>query len=209
VGRYTGPSCRLCRRERMKLFLKGDRCYMAKCPIETGRNPPGMHGEKRTKLSDFGKQFREKQRLRRFYGLQDEQFRLFYEKAAKRLGVTGEMLLQTLEMRLDNLLYRIGFAKSRRAARQFVLHKHVQVNGRGANVPSMILKVGDRILLKDRKQGREQVKKAMEGTDGKTVVPWLAVDRATLQASILRIPTREEISPLVDEQLVVELCAKG
>jgi len=193
----------------MKLFLKGDRCYMAKCPIETGRNPPGMHGEKRTKLSDFGKQFREKQRLRRFYGLQDEQFRLFYEKAAKRLGVTGEMLLQTLEMRLDNLLYRIGFAKSRRAARQFVLHKHVQVNGRGANVPSMILKVGDRILLKDRKQGREQVKKAMEGTDGKTVVPWLAVDRATLQASILRIPTREEISPLVDEQLVVELCAKG
>ena len=209
MGRYTGPSCRLCRRERMKLFLKGDRCYMAKCPIETGRNPPGMHGEKRTKLSDFGKQFREKQRLRRFYGLQDEQFRLFYEKAAKRLGVTGEMLLQTLEMRLDNLLYRIGFAKSRRAARQFVLHKHVQVNGRGANVPSMILKVGDRILLKDRKQGREQVKKAMEGTDGKTVVPWLAVDRATLQASILRIPTREEISPLVDEQLVVELCAKG
>jgi len=209
VGRYTGPSCRLCRRERMKLFLKGDRCYMAKCPIETGRNPPGMHGEKRTKLSDYGKQFREKQRLRRFYGLQDAQFRLFYEKAAKRRGVTGEMLLQTLEMRLDNLLYRIGFARSRRAARQFVLHKHVQVNGKRANVPSMILKVGDRIVVKDRKPSREQAKKALEVTDGKTIVPWLSLDRAAFQAEILRLPTREEIAPLVDEQLVVELCSKG
>ena len=209
MGRYTGPSCRLCRRERMKLFLKGDRCYMAKCPIETGRNPPGMHGEKRTKLSDYGKQFREKQRLRRFYGLQDAQFRLFYEKAAKRRGVTGEMLLQTLEMRLDNLLYRIGFARSRRAARQFVLHKHVQVNGKRANVPSMILKVGDRIVVKDRKPSREQAKKALEVTDGKTIVPWLSLDRAAFQAEILRLPTREEIAPLVDEQLVVELCSKG
>jgi len=193
----------------MKLFLKGDRCYMAKCPIETGRNPPGMHGEKRTKLSDYGKQFREKQRLRRFYGLQDAQFRLFYEKAAKRRGVTGEMLLQTLEMRLDNLLYRIGFARSRRAARQFVLHKHVQVNGKRANVPSMILKVGDRIVVKDRKPSREQAKKALEVTDGKTIVPWLSLDRAAFQAEILRLPTREEIAPLVDEQLVVELCSKG
>ena len=134
---------------------------------------------------------------------------MFYEKAAKRRGVTGETLLQMLELRLDNLMYRLGFARSRRAARQFVLHKHVQVNGKRADVPSMLLKVGDRIAVKDRKQSRELAKKAMEGSEGKTLAPWLSLDRPAFQAEILRLPTREEIAPLVDEQLVVELCAKG
>lgn len=193
----------------MKLFLKGERCNMAKCPIETGRNAPGMHGEKRTKLSDFGRQFREKQRLRRFYGLQDNQFNVFFERAVAHKGITGETLLQMLEMRLDNLVYRIGFARSRRAARQFVLHSHVRVNGRRADVPSMILKPGSKIDVKDRKQSRELAKKSLDTIEGKTVSPWLVVDRATYHAEILHLPSREEIAPLVDEQLVVELCSKG
>lgn len=209
MGRYTGPSCRLCRRERMKLFLKGERCAMAKCPIETGRKPPGMHGEKRTKLSDFGRQFREKQRLRRFYGLRDEQFKIYFQKAAKHRGITGETLLQMLEMRLDNLVYRMGFARSRRAARQFVLHWHAQVNGKRANVPSMILKPGDHIEVSSRKESRALAKKSLDSVEGKTISPWLLLDRDSFRAEILHLPSRDEIAPLVDEQLVVELCSKG
>lgn len=182
---------------------------MAKCPIETGRNAPGMHGEKRTKLSDFGRQFREKQRMRRFYGLQDEQFRIFFQKAAKHKGITGETLLQMLEMRLDNLVYRVGFARSRRAARQFVLHRHVQVNGKRSDVPSMILKAGDHIEVRNRKGSRELAKKSLDSLEGKQLSPWLVLDRGSFRAEILHLPSREEIAPLVDEQLVVELCSKG
>lgn len=193
----------------MKLFLKGERCNMAKCPIETGRKEPGMHGEKRTKkLSDFGRQFREKQRLRRFYGLQDNQFRIFFRKAAMQRGITGETLLQMLEMRLDNLVYRVGFTRSRRAARQFVLHRHVQVNRKRADVPSMILKPGDHIDVKDRKISRDLAKKSLDAVEGKSVSPWLLVDRDNFHAEIMHLPAREEIAPLVDEQLVVELCSK-
>lgn len=193
----------------MKLFLKGERCNMAKCPIETGRKAPGMHGEKRAKkLSDFGRQFREKQRLRRFYGLQDNQFRFFFQKCARRRGITGETLLQMLEMRLDNLVYRVGFASSRRAARQFVLHRHVQVNRKRADIPSMILKPGDHIDVKDRKISRDLAKKSLDSIEGKSVSPWLLVDRGNFHAEIMHLPTREEIAPLVDEQLVVELCSK-
>lgn len=209
MGRNTGPACRLCRREGMKLFLKGERCNMAKCPIETGRNAPGMHGEKRVKLSDFGRQFREKQRLRRFYGLQDAQFRLFFHRAARRRGVTGETLLQMLEMRLDNIVYRLGLARSRRAARQFVLHRHVQVNGKRADIPSMILKAGDQIDVKNRKQSRESAKKSLDSTEGSTISPWLSLDRSNFHAVVLHLPSKEEIAPLVDEQLVVELCSKS
>lgn len=182
---------------------------MAKCPIETGRKAPGMHGEKRAKkLSDFGRQFREKQRLRRFYGLQDNQFRIFFHKSARRRGITGETLLQMLEMRLDNLVYRVGFAPSRRAARQFVLHQHVQVNKKRADVPSMILKPGDHIDVKNRKISRDLAKKSLDAIEGKSVSPWLLVDRGGFHAEIMHLPTRGEIAPLVDEQLVVELCSK-
>ena len=192
----------------MKLFLKGERCNMAKCPIETGRNAPGMHGEKRTKLSDYGRQFREKQRLRRFYGMQDNQFRVFFQRAAQRRGITGETLLQMLEMRLDNLVYRIGFVRSRRAARQFVLHGHVQVNGKRANIPSMVLKPGDHINVKDRKGSRALAKKSLDSLEGKTISPWLLLDGGNFRAEILHLPSKDEIAPLVDEQLVVELCSK-
>lgn len=208
MGRYKGPACRLCRREGMKLFLKGDRCNMAKCPIDTGRPAPGMHGARRTKVSDYARQFREKQRLRRFYGLQDGQFRLFFDRAAQQHGITGETLLQMLEMRLDNLVYRFGFSPSRRAARQFVLHQHLTVNARRADVPSMILKAGDRVVVKDHKQSRELAKKWLDANEGKTLSPWLAVDRANFSGDVLHVPTRDEIGPFVNEQLVVELCSK-
>jgi len=192
----------------MKLFLKGERCNMAKCPIETGRNPPGMHGEKRTKLSDYGRQFREKQRLRRFYGLQDDQFMVFFQRAARKHGITGETLLQALEMRLDNLVYRAGFVRSRRAARQFVLHGHVRVNGHRANIPSMELKPGDHFEVKNKKNSRDLAKKSLEALEGKTVSPWLLLDAGNFRTEILHMPSRDEIAPFVDEQLVVELCSK-
>ena len=209
MGRYVGPACRQCRREGMKLFLKGARCYMAKCPIETGRPSPGMHGQRRgKKLSDYGVQLREKQRLRRQYGMQEGQFRLFFERVLRRRGVTGEQLLQMLESRLDNLVYRLGFATSRRAARQFVLHNHLTVNGAKANVPSMILKPGAVIQVRERAKSRELAAKALETGAGKNVAAWVTLDAKKFSGELLRIPTREEIAPVVNEQLVVELYSK-
>ena len=207
MGRYTGPACKLCRREGIKLFIKGDRCRMAKCPIDTGRPAPGMHGARPSKKSDYGVQLREKQRLRRFYGLQEGQFKLFFQRALRKRGVTGEMLLQLLEMRLDNLVFRLGFAASRRSARQLVLHGHVTVNGRRASVPSMILKAGDRIEVKGRKQSQDTVKRVLEAQGGE-LSPWLALDKDALKGEVLRVPTREEIGPFVNEPLIVELYSK-
>ena len=208
MGRYVGPVCRICRREGMKLFLKGNRCNMSKCPIETGRAAPGMHGARRTKMSDYARQFREKQRLRKFYGLQNGQFMRFFQKAVRRRGITGELLLQALEMRLDNLVYRFGFAQSRSAARQFVLHKHVLVNGRISDIPSMVLKAGDNAEVKDNKKSRDLAKRSLDASDGKSLSGWLTLDKARFQGEVLHIPAKEEIAPLVDEQLVVELCSK-
>ena len=208
MGRYTGPACRLCRREGMKLFLKGDRCYMAKCPIETGRPAPGMHGQRRSKTSDYGVQLREKQKLRRMYGMQEGQFRLFFERALRSRGVTGEKLLQSLELRLDNVVYRLGFAPSRRAARQFVLHGHVAVNSRKATIPSMILKEGDVMQVRDRKQGREYASKFMESAESRGRAAWLSLDKQQFRGEILHVPTREEIAPVVREHLIVELYSK-
>jgi small subunit ribosomal protein S4 len=166
-----------------------------------------MHGARPSKKSDYGVQLREKQRLRRFYGLQEGQFRLFFQRALRKRGVTGEMLLQLLEMRLDNLVYRLGFAPSRRTARQRVLHGHVLVNGRRADVPSMILKVGDRIEAKGRKQSQEAIKRAVEAQTI-DLAPWLTLDKDALKGEVARVPTREEIAPFVNEQLVVELYSK-
>jgi small subunit ribosomal protein S4 len=192
----------------MKLFLKGDRCRMAKCPIDTGRPPPGVHGARPSKKTDYGTQLREKQRLRRFYGLQEGQFRSFFERALRRRGVTGEMLLQMLEMRLDNLVYRLGFAASRRAARQLVLHGHVTVNGRRADVPSMVLKAGDRIQAKSRPRSQDAARRGIEAAQARELSSWLGLDKETLRGEVLRVPTREEIGPFVNEQLVVELYSK-
>ena len=194
----------------MKLFLKGERCYMAKCAIEQERPFPGMHssGRRRGKISDYGMQLREKQRLRRMYGLREGQFRLFFQRAARKKGLTGEQLLQLLECRLDNLVYRMGFAPSRRAARQYVHHGHVQVNGRKATIPSMVLKAGDVIEVRDKSKSREYAKKHMEAADTRGLSPWLSLDKNQLKGEVLHVPSREEIAPLVNEQLIVELYSK-
>ena len=208
MGRYTGPSCKLCRREGMKLFLKGDRCYMAKCAIEQGRPSPGMHGHRRSKTSDYGTQLREKQRLRRMYGLQESQFRLFFERASRKGGRTGDNLLQMLELRLDAVAYRLGFASSRKSARQFVNHGHVRVNGRKSTIPSRVLKAGDVIDVVNRPDSREYVKGPMDAAESRGLSPWIRVEKDQAKGEILHVPSREEIQPLVDEQLIVELYSK-
>ncbi len=208
MGRYTGPACKLCRREGMKLFLKGDRCFMAKCAIEQGATPPGVHGQRRIKMSDYGTQLREKQKLRRIYGLQEAQFRFMFQRAVRSRGVTGEKLLQMLEMRLDNLVYRFGFAPSRRAARQFVTHGHMEVNGRKATIPSMILKEGDVVKVRGRDHSKRYSGQFVENAETRGISPWLSVNKAELEGRVLRIPTREEMAPVVNEQLVVELYSK-
>ncbi len=208
MGRYTGPSCKLCRREGMKLFLKGDRCYMAKCAIEQGRPAPGMHGQRRSKTSDYGVQLREKQRLRRMYGLQEAQFRLFFERASQKKGRTGETLLQMLEMRLDNVVYRLGFAASRKAARQFVNHGHVEVNGRKSSIPSRVLKAGDVVQVVNRPASRELVKPIIDTAESRGLAPWIRLDKNEAKGEIVHVPSREEIQPIVNEQLIVELYSK-
>jgi small subunit ribosomal protein S4 len=210
MGRYTGPVCRRCRREGMKLYLKGARCHMAKCPIEQGRPAPGMHGMRRSrKMSDYGAQLREKQRLRNQYGLQEGQFKRTYQEALRRRGITGETMLQLLETRLDNVVYRLGFATSRAAARQFVRHNHVTVNGQKANIPSIALKVGDVVQVREREQSKNAAKEAFEGAAAGRVTPaWLTVDGENLRVEVISIPTREEIAPIVNEQLVVELYSR-
>lgn len=210
MGRYTGPVCRLCRREGMKLNLKGARCSMAKCPIEQGHPVPGVHGMRRSrKVSDYGTQLREKQRLRRQYGMQEGQFRRTFFEALRRRGVTGETLLQLLETRLDNVVYRLGFAPSRSAARQFVRHNHVTVNGHKANIPSMAMKTGDVIQVREREHSTAFARQAYDGTAAGRVTPsWLSVDGEKLRGEVISIPTREEIAPIVNEQLIVELYSR-
>ncbi|HIE10445.1 MAG TPA: 30S ribosomal protein S4 [Kiritimatiellae bacterium] len=208
MGRYTGPVCKLCRRERMKLFLKGARCQMAKCPIDTGRAPPGMHGARRGKLSEYATQLREKQRLRRSYGLQEGQFRLFFQRALRMKGVTSENLLRLLELRLDNTIYRLGFAPSRRAARQFVRHGHVLVNGRRVDIPSVVLKPGDVVEVGRRPSSRKYAEQFVELAESRGVVPWLRVDRKAFRGEVLYEPKRDEMPVTFNEQLVVELYSK-
>ncbi len=182
---------------------------MAKCPIDTGRPAPGMHGSvHRRKLSDYGMQLREKQRLRRQYGLQERQFRLFFERALKRRGVTGEYLLQLLEMRLDNIVFRLGWALSRRAARQMVTHRHILVDGHSATIPSMVLRPGATVLVKDYPESRALASRALEVTENRPVPAWLTRDGKTFSGEVLRAPTREEIAPVVNEQMIVEFYSK-
>lgn len=209
MGRYTGPVCRRCRREGMKLFLKGGKCYMAKCPVDAGRPAPGMHGQRRVrKMSDYGMQLREKQKLRRQYGLQENQFKLFFKRASRQHGVTGETLLQLLETRLDNVIYRLGLAPSRQAARQFVTHNHVTVNNRKASIPSMTVKTGSIVQVRDDEGSRAYATRSLEMATGREKPSWMSFDEKTFAAQVLRIPTRDEIAPVVEEHLVVELYSK-
>lgn len=208
MGRYIGPACRICRAEGMKLFLKGARCRMSKCAVEVGRPAPGAHGKRPRKLSDYGVQLREKQRLRRSFGMQERQFRVFFQRALHRRGVTGEALLQLLELRLDNLVYRFGFAPSRRTARQLVRHGHITVNGHKVTIPSIVLKQGSVIEVRNVKRSQDAIRQNLEIATQAEVAPWLTLDRENLKGAIMRVPTREEIAPIVNEQLVVELYSR-
>ncbi len=209
MGRYSGPTCKMCRRVGTKLFLKGARCYMGKCAIDKGRAAPGVHGAKRSrKASDYGVQLREKQKLRRQYGMQEGQFRRFFEKALRQKGVTGVNLLQHLEMRLDNVVYRMGLAPSRAAARQFVLHKHISLNGHTANIPSMQVKVGDIVEVRNRQRSRDEAARALEAATQAQTPSWINIDPKAFRGEILSVPTREEIAPVADEQAIVELYSR-
>ena len=206
MARYTGPSCKLCRREGMKLFLKGERCLTEKCAIERRSYPPGEHGRGRIKQSEYLLQLREKQKARRYYGLLEKQFRNYYEKAARGSGVSGENLLRLLETRLDNVIYRLGFAASRSQARQLVRHGHFQVNGRRVNIPSFQVKANDIITLKTGSPAEQVVRDATDLTA--SVAPWLQADHDGLTGKILKLPDREDIDTPVQESLIVELYSK-
>lgn len=203
MARYTGPVCKLCRREGMKLFLKGEKC-LTKCTLERRPAPPGMHAQRRRKVSDYALQLREKQRAKRYYGVLERQMKNYFEQAARRTGVTGEALLQRLEARLDNVVYRAGFAKSRAQARQVVGHGHVMVNGRTASIPSMALKPGDSIVIRERSRGTPLVQEMQTWAKSQRVPSWLRVDPERFDIRVLQLPTRDQIETLVSEQLIVE-----
>jgi len=207
MGRYTGPVCRLCRRERMKLFLKGPKCDTMRCPIERRPYPPGMHGRGRIRESEYLFQLREKQKARRIYGLLEKQFKLIYNKANKMPGVTGENLLRLLELRIDNVVFRAGFAASRNQARQFVRHGHVAVNGQRVTIPSYTLRKGDFVQLRDKAKRMIVVRFNIDTID-RAVPQWLEADAGEHQATVRDLPLREQIDVPVREQLIVELYSK-
>ena len=210
MARYTGPVCRLCRRDGTKLFLKGAKCFTEKCPVEKRNFPPGQHGQskKQKKVVGYGLQLREKQKAKRIYFTLEGQFREYYEKASNRTGVTGELLLQQLETRLDNVVFRLGFALSRRQARQVVRHGHVQVNGRKVNIPSFQCKVGDEIAIREGSKSLPILESAKEFASGQRSVTWLDINRDNFSGKVLSLPKREEIQLPVNEQLIVELYSK-
>ena len=208
MARYTDAVCRLCRRENQKLFLKGDRCYTDKCAADRRAYPPGQHGQGRTKTSEYGLQLREKQKAKRFYGLLESQFRGYFDMAQKRQGKTGENLLAILESRLDNTVYRLGFAMSRAEARQLVLHGHFLVNGRKVNIPSFLVKPGMIISLKESSRSLDKFKATIEANASRQPPGWLEYDASALVAKVTAVPTREDISIPIQEQLIVELYSK-
>jgi small subunit ribosomal protein S4 len=207
MARYTGPVCRLCRRERMKLFLKGTKCETMRCPIERRPYPPGMHGRGRIRESEYLFQLREKQKARRIYGLLEKQFKLIYNKANKMPGVTGENLLRLLELRIDNVVFRAGFASSRNQSRQFVRHGHVNVNGKRVTVPSYTLRKGDVVQLRDKASRMIVVRHNVDTLD-RVVPQWLEAESGELKVTVRDLPLREQIDIPVREQLIVELYSK-
>lgn len=209
MARYTGPVCKLCRREGEKLFLKGSRCFGAKCAFEKRSYTPGQHGlTRRTKLSEYGIQLREKQKVKRIYGVLESQFRNYYEKASRQKGITGENLLQLLESRLDNVIYRLGFAPSRNASRQLILHRHFLVNGRMVNIPSYITRPGDVITVRDKSRKMVVIHEAMRRLKEELMMPWLRIDKAKMEGEYLERPSRQDIPTQVQENLIVELYSK-
>ncbi|NLY70738.1 MAG: 30S ribosomal protein S4 [Clostridiales bacterium] len=207
MARYTGPSCRLCRREGQKLFLKGERCYSTKCGIERRNYAPGQHGlGRRTKATEYGLQLREKQKAKRFYGLLEAQFKNYFEKAARQKGLTGENLLILLETRLDNVVYRMGFASSRKEARQLVTHNHFTVNGKKQNIPSFQVKAGDVIKVKEKSAASPKFKEIRDMAI--TTPSWITVDTEKLEGKVVAMPRREDIDTPIAEHLIVELYSK-
>jgi small subunit ribosomal protein S4 len=204
MARYTGPVCRLCRREGIKLYLKGDRCFSEKCAIDKRPTPPGQHGQGRKRTSEYGLQLREKQKARRFYGVLEKQFESYYEAASRRSGITGENLLQILESRLDNVFYRVGLGASRKEARQLVCHGHFNVNGHRVDIPSYLVRVGDVISIREKSLQAGRIKELLEAAQNKTVPGWLEFDVASFSGKVVRVPARDEIDAPVAEQMIVE-----
>ncbi len=205
MARYIGPVCKLCRREGMKLYLKGDRCYSEKCAYTRRPYPPGQHGQARIKLSEYAIRLREKQKVRRIYGVLEKQFRGYYHTASGRKGRTGVEMLSLLERRLDNLVYRLGFAASRSDARQLLRHGHIRVNGKRVNIPSFVASVGDKISLTDKGGKFKRVELGLSGAEKRPVLSWLELDKESVTGTLKANPVRDELNePLIDEQLVVE-----
>ena len=208
MARYIGAVCRLCRREGMKLFLKGERCYTDKCAIERRPYPPGQHGQGRVKFSGYGVQLREKQKVKRMYGLLESQFRGFFARAAAAKGKTGETLLQLLELRLDNVVFRLGFADTRAEARQLVRHGHFNVDGKRVNIPSFSVRPGALVEVTEKSRKMLRIAEALETVDRRGVPQWLEVDKKAMKGSVKQVPNREDLTMPIQEQLIVELYSK-
>lgn len=208
MAKYSGPVCRLCRREGEKLFLKGSRCMTEKCAIERRSYPPGQHGQARQRTSDYSLQLREKQKLKRIYGLQECQFRGIFERAERLAGVTGDTLLRLLECRLDNVVYRLGFGASRKEARQLVNHGHMMLNGRKVKAPGALVKAGDSVEVRQKSREMVPIQGALAAVDGRGIPEWLELDRGAFKGTIRSLPTKEHIVLPVNEQMVVELYSR-
>src|SRR5574338_704079 len=208
MARYSGAVCRLCRRESQKLFLKGDRCYSEKCSVDKRAYPPGQHGQGRPRFSDYGVQLREKQKVKRMYGLLERQFERTLDAATRMKGRTGENLLALLERRLDNVVFRMGFATSRAEARQLVRHGHFLVNGRKATIPSMLLKPGAKVALRESSRGIARITGALDTLEGRSLPQWLDIDKERFEGVVKSNPTREDVTLPIEEQLIVELYSR-
>ena len=208
MARYTGAVCRQCRREGQKLFLKGERCYSDKCSVSRRNYVPGQHGKGRKKISEYGLQLRMKQKARRYYGILEGQFHHYFEMAERKQGVTGENLLRILESRLDNVVYRLGWASSRAEARQLVVHGHFLVNGKKVDIPSYLLRAGEVVAVSAKSKDSTKVQAVLEANSGRPVPAWLDLNREALEAKVVNLPAREEIDTPVEEQLIVEFYSK-
>lgn len=208
MARYTASACRICRRENLKMYLKGDRCYTDKCAIERRPYPPGQHGQGRVKFSGYGVQLREKQKVKRMYGLLENQFRGYYHRASAAKGKTGENLLQQLELRLDNVVFRMGFADTRNEARQLVRHGHFQVNGRKVNIPSFSIKPGTAVEVVEKSRKVLRISEALETVDRRGIPQWIDLDKKAFKGTVRTVPNREDLTMPIQEQLIVELYSK-
>ncbi|MBR4872678.1 MAG: 30S ribosomal protein S4 [Clostridia bacterium] len=208
MARYTGPACKLCRREGTKLYLKGERCMTGKCALDRRGTAPGQHGAGNKKMREYGKQLREKQKAKRYYGILEKQFLNYFKEADRKEGMTGENLLTLIERRLDNVVYRMGMGESRKESRQLVLHEHVELNGKKVNVPSIIVKAGDVVTIRENFRGSEKCKALAESLKDKTAPKWLDVNKDNLTAKVVALPAREDIDFPIEEQLIVELYSK-